>query len=276
MPQFDDTVISTLIKISLAVGGVYLLLVLGLYFGQKRLVYVPDRTRVDPGTVGLKGVEELSFKRGGDVRLLAWYAKASPGQPTFLYFHGNAGNLAGREDRIKAFQNAGYGVLMMSYRSYGGSTGAPSEKANISDGLYLVDWLKSEAGDPARIVLYGESLGTGVAVQVAAKRDVAGVVLDAPYTSLVDVARMAYPFVPVGPFLTERYRSDLHISRINAPLLILHGARDSVIPVSFGRALFEMAQHPKKLVVFPQGSHSDLYSHGALDAVRLFIQGLRK
>ena len=265
---------STLIKIAFALGGVYLLFVLGLYIGQKRLVYVPDRTRISPDAVGLNGVEELWFNPEPGVRLLAWYAKAGPGQPTILYFHGNAGNLAGREERIRAFQSAGYGILMMSYRSYGGSTGTPSEKANIADGLHLYDWLKSGGVDPPRIVLYGESLGTGVAVQVAAKRHVAGVILDAPYTSLIDVARMAYPFVPVGPFLTERYRSDLAIAKINAPLLILHGERDSVIPVSFGRALFEMAQQPKKLVVFPQGSHSDLFSHGALDALRAFLKGL--
>ncbi len=264
----------SLIKIGLAFGALYLMLLLGLFFGQKRLVYIPDRTRIAPEAVGLENVDEVVFRPDGAVRLLAWYAKPRPGRPTILYFHGNAGNLAGRTDRIRVFKNAGYGIIVMSYRGYSGGTGSPSEAANISDGLHVYDWLVSNGTAAGDVVLYGESLGSGVATQVAVQRHIAGLILDAPFSSLVEVAQRAYPFVPVGPFLKERYQSDGFIDLIDVPLLILHGARDQVIPVEFGQSLFETAKQPKKIVVFPKGNHSDLFEHGAFDRIRDFLETL--
>lgn len=268
--------ISSLVKIGLALGGVYLLFALSLYLGQKKLVYIPDRTRIAPGVFGLEDVAELVFEPAPDIRVMTWYVKASPGHPTILYFHGNAGNLAARADRVRDFQEAGFGVLIMSYRGYSGGTGSPSEGTNISDGLHVYDWLRSKGIGGNEIVLYGESLGSGVAVQLAAQRDVGGVILDAPFSSLTEVAQHAYPFVPVSPFLTERYESDKHVAGINAPLLILHGARDGVIPVAFGQSLFKKANEPKKIVVFPTANHSDLFLHGAMREIRGFVNSLKR
>ena len=154
--------------------------------------------------------------------------------------------------------------------------GHPSQAANISDALDAYDWLRARGVEPGDIVLYGESLGTGVAVQVAAGRDIAGLILDAPYSSLAAVAQEAYPYFPVRHFLKDQYLSDRFIAKIDAPLLILHGARDEVISVAFGRELFEAAIEPKKIVVFPKGNHSDLYDHGAMDEVRGFIDSLNR
>jgi hypothetical protein len=165
---------------------------------------------------------------------------------------------------------------MMTYRGYGGSTGSPSEAANVGDARLAYAALVREGVPPSSIVAYGESLGSGIAVQLAAELPVAGVILDAPYTSIVDVAAKAYPFLPVRLFLVDRYETTRYIAKIKAPLLILHGERDGVVPVAMGRELARLAPGPKKLVVFPNGHHSDLYVEGnnAIDAVRAWIDGL--
>jgi fermentation-respiration switch protein FrsA (DUF1100 family) len=227
--------------------------------------------------MGLVGVGERAIETPDGARLIAWYGKARPGKATLLYFHGNGGSLAIRASRIARFMDEGWGIYMMTYRGYGGSTGAPSEAANVADARLAYAALLNE-GVPARsIVVYGESLGSGIAVRIAAERPVGGVILDAPYTSIVDVAAKAYPFLPVRLFLIDRYETTRYIASIKAPLLILHGERDGVVPVGMGREVARMAPEPKRLVVFPNGHHSDLYINGnnAIDAVRSWIDSLR-
>ena len=175
------------------------------YFGQRRLIYYPDTVHSLPSEAGLAGVEERVLKTPDGARVVAWYGKAKPGQPTILYFHGNAGSLANRAPRIERFMGEGWGVYMMTYRGYGGGTGKPTEAHNVADARLAYGALVHEGVEPSSIILYGESLGTGIAVRLAAERQVAGVVLDAPYTSLVDVAAGVYPFLPVRLALADRY-----------------------------------------------------------------------
>jgi fermentation-respiration switch protein FrsA (DUF1100 family) len=171
----------------------------------------------------------------------------------------------------------GWGVYMMTYRGYGGSTGSPSETANVADARLAYQALVQDGVSPTSIIAYGESLGTGIAVRIAAELPVAGVILDAPYTSIVDIAARSYPFLPVRLILTDRYETTRYIGKIRAPLLILHGERDGVVPVAMGRELARLAPEPKRLVTFPGGHHSDLYVDGnnAIDAVRSWIDGQR-
>ena len=264
------------IKLALGVVAVYAAVGLAAYLGQRKLMYFPDTERTSPAEVGLTGVAERVIDTPDGQRVIAWYGKAQPGKPTLLYFHGNGGSLAIRAARIARFMEQGWGVYMMTYRGYGGSTGSPSEAANVADARLAYQALVREGVPPASIIAYGESLGSGIAVRLAAELPVAGVILDAPYTSIVDVAARAYPFLPVRLLLIDRYDTTRHIAAIKAPLLILHGARDGVVPVEMGRELARLAPEPKRLVVFPNGHHSDLYINGnnAIDAVRAWIDGL--
>jgi fermentation-respiration switch protein FrsA (DUF1100 family) len=252
-------------------AGLYAASCLGLYVLQRRLIYFPDVTHYTPQQAGLAGVAEVRLTAPDGERLVAWHSPAASGAPTILYFHGNGGGLITRQDRIKALTGAGYGVFMLSYRGYAGSTGSPSEKAIVGDGVLAYDHLKSLGLDAARIVIYGESLGTGVASQVAAQRPAAAVILDAPFVSLVERAKSHYGFFPVDWLLTDRFNSIAFIGRINAPLLVLHGSEDEVIPASSSRALFEAAREPKEYVEFQGGGHSDLFGHGALERIRPFL-----
>jgi fermentation-respiration switch protein FrsA (DUF1100 family) len=264
------------IKLALALVAVYAAVALAAYLGQRRLMYFPDTAHTEPAEVGLRGVTERVIDTPDGHRVIAWYGRAQPGMPTLLYFHGNGGSLADRAPRIARFMNEGWGVYMMTYRGYGGSTGSPTEVANVADARLAYQALVREGVPPASIIAYGESLGSGIAVRIAAELPVGGIILDAPYTSIVDVAAQAYPFLPVRLLLIDRYDSTRFIGAIKAPLLILHGAYDGVVPVAMGRELARLAPEPKRLVVFPNGHHSDLYINGnnAIDAVRSWIAEL--
>jgi fermentation-respiration switch protein FrsA (DUF1100 family) len=264
------------IKLALGAATLYGAVGLAAYLGQRKLMYFPDRARTLPAEVGLAGVAERVLETPDGERVIAWYGRARPGRPTLLYFHGNGGSLAIRAPRIARFMDQGWGVWMMTWRGYGGSTGSPSEAANVADARLAYHALIAEGVRPKSIVVYGESLGSGIAVRIAAELPAGGVILDAPYTSIVDVAARAYPFLPVRLFLIDRYETTRYIGEIKAPLLILHGEHDAVVPVAMGRELARLAPEPKRLVIFPNGTHSDLYIDGnnAIDAVRAWIGSL--
>ena len=266
------------IKLALGAFAAYVLIALAGYLGQRKLMYFPDRARTQPSEVGLANVEERVLKTPDGERVIAWYGKARPGQPTLLYFHGNGGSLAIRGERIRRFMGEGWGVYMMTYRGYGGSSGRPTEVNNVADARLAYGALVLEGVAPSSIIAYGESLGSGIAVRIAIERQVAGLILDAPYTSIVDVAAGAYPFLPVRTFLIDRYETTKYIANLKVPLLILHGERDGVVPVAMGRELARLANEPKRLVTFPNGGHSNLYIDGnnALEAVRRWIAGLER
>jgi fermentation-respiration switch protein FrsA (DUF1100 family) len=267
---------SFLVKLALFAVAIYAAIVLAAYLGQRRLLYFPDRTRTPPSEVGLTNVEERVLSTRDGERVIAWYGKAKPGGPTLLYFHGNGGSLAIRADRIARFMAEGWGIFMMTYRGYGGSTGSPTEAANVADAKLAYETLIAEGIPPSRLILYGESLGSGIAARLAAEQPVAGLILDAPFTSVVDVAALVYPYLPVRPFVLDRYETDKHIAQVRAPVLILHGERDLVIPIAMGRKVAELANEPKRLVVFPDGGHSDLYDHGAIAEIRRWIGDLMR
>jgi hypothetical protein len=260
-------------KLPLAAAGLYLAAGVALYAAQRRLMYPADPTRIPPTSIGLD-VIEIEIETPDGERLVAWHAAAAPAMPTLLYFPGNGGNLADRRDRIALYRSEGYGLLMTAYRSYGGSTGRPSEENNVADARLAYRWLRARGVMPGEIVLYGESLGTGVAVQVAATEQVRGMILDAPFTSIADVAQRQYPWIWVRPFLRDRYDSIDAIAKIRVPLLVLHGARDRIVPVDLGRALFARANEPKRLVVFPEAGHLYHTEFGSFDVIRDFIRGL--
>jgi fermentation-respiration switch protein FrsA (DUF1100 family) len=222
----------------------------------------------------LKGVEERVLETPDGERVIAWYAKARPGQPTLLYFHGNAGGLAMRAERISDYMAEGWGVYIMSWRGFSGSTGHATEANNVADARLAYGALVREGVAPSSIVVFGESLGSGIAVRLAAERKVAGVILDAPYTSVADVGAAAYPFLPVRALLIDRYETTRYIAKVKAPLLILHGELDAVVPVAMGREVFRLASEPKRLVTFPGGDHT-FDGEEAIGAMRSWIGSLR-
>jgi fermentation-respiration switch protein FrsA (DUF1100 family) len=252
----------------------YAIAVAVMYLAQRRFIYFPDSYRMMPGAAGLQNVVERIIATPDGERLIAWYGKAAPGQPTLLYFHGNGGALDGRAERIHNYLARGRGMFMMSYRGYSGSSGSPSEAANVADAKLAFNALVKEGVSPGEIILYGESLGTGVAVQVAAEKPVAGVILDSPFTSIVERAGQLYPWLPVGLLLQDRYESIRHIRDVHVPIFILHGEADEVVPADMGRRLFAAANEPKEIKTLPGAGHVDHYNFGSFEIINRWIDKL--
>lgn len=247
-------------------------LVGGLYFFQRHLLYFPDGSRPELRGLAELGVREVRVTTADAVSLLSWYLPPSDGRPVIVYFHGNGGHIGYRARRLYRFAQEGFGVLMLEYRGFGDNPGVPTEAGLRADATAALDFLARCGVGPDRLVLYGESLGSGVAVGLAAKRDVAGVILEAPFTSVAEVAQYHYSFVPASLLVRDRFDSLSRIGDVKAPILILHGEQDRIVPVRFGRALFNAAPEPKELWLAHEGGHEDLARFGALEAVFSFLQ----
>lgn len=260
-----------MLRFALTCVAVYLVFIGALTVFQRRLMYHPDPRLADRAHAGVPDMDAIELTAADGVRLVAWHRAARDGRATVLYLHGNAGNIGMRGSKVRPFLDAGFGVMLLSWRGYGGSAGTPTEAGLYADGRAALDELERRGVRPADVVLYGESLGSGVAVQLAMERAVAAVVLEAPFASALDVAAGAYPLVPVRWLMWDRYDSIAKIGAVPVPTLILHGERDEVISVSHGKRMFERAKGPKRIVLFPRGRHNDLDEHGALAVTLSFV-----
>ena len=233
----------------------YIISALLLVFVQRSLLYHPDPADMERERGLLPGLERLILKSEDGETLVAWYRPPRDGRVLLLYFHGNGGNLGDRAERFLALMQNDDGLLALSYRGYGGSTGAPTEAGLLLDANAAYDAALAKGYRPERIVVVGESLGTGVGVALAARRVVGGLALEAPFSSAVDVARALYWMFPVDLLMLDQFRSDLRIADVKAPVLILHGEGDNVVPIVFGEKLFELAREPKEFVRVSDARH---------------------
>jgi fermentation-respiration switch protein FrsA (DUF1100 family) len=260
-----------LIGILLLMLAAYGALAAALYFGQRALMYHPPETIArTPASMGFSQASNIRIKTSDGEQLVAWFAPPQEGKPIVLFFHGNAEVLSGRVERFKKLTADGIGLLGVSFRGYAGSTGSPTEEGLIADGEAAYRFAAARYS-AKRIVLWGYSLGTGVAVRLAAAHPVRKVVLEAPYTSAADVAAALYPFMPVRLLMHDQFHSIDFIKDVHAPLLILHGQQDRVVPIVFGQLMFAAANEPKRFVRFPESGHTDLDRFGATEIVKRFI-----
>lgn len=258
-------------KVALVCLFAYAGLMLAMYLLQRGLQYHPENKGLTPEAVGLSGIEVNLLDTPDGERIVTWYAPARPGRPTIVYFHGNAGEIGDRPKRFEYYSTRGFGVLYVSYRGFGGSTGEISERGLVTDAVAAYDWLISRGVEPRQIALLGESLGTGVAVQLAAQKPVGAVALEAPYTSTADIAAAIYWWLPVRLLMKDQFRSVDHIGKVTAPLLVVHGEADTLIPVQYGKALFALANEPKEIAVVTGFGHEVLFEEATWARERDFF-----
>jgi fermentation-respiration switch protein FrsA (DUF1100 family) len=236
-----------------------------LYFAQRYIQYFPGTQPPGaPSAQGLPEMREIAAKTEDGLALTAWFAPPKqPGGRIVIFYHGNAGNIADRAVKARYFIEKGFGVYFCEYRGYGGNAGAPSEEGFYSDARSALRWLEAAGYTPAQFVLYGESIGTGVAVQMALETQPRALILEAPFSSAVAVAEKRYFFLPVALMMKDKYDSISKISRVKSSLLIIHGDEDGVIPLPLAQDLFRAANHPKEFITINGGHHNDLYDHHA-------------
>lgn len=243
-----------------------------LYAMQRKLLYPRDSSRAEIQAAAIPGLEEVEVGTADGETLVAWLVPPRDDKPVLLFFHGNGGNFAlpARHRRFRALTEDGTGLFAINYRGYGGSTGAPTEPGLIADARAAYAEASRRFG-AERLIGYGESLGSGVAVQLAATAKLRALILEAPFTSTAAVAQGIYPFVPVRLLMLDQFRSEDFIGSVQAPLLVLHGDSDRVVPITLGQALFEKANPPKRLVRFIGGGHENLPGLGSGPEIRRFL-----
>jgi len=246
-----------------------------LFARQRAMLFpIPPVGRTAPAAAGLPEAEEHVLTSADGEKVIVWHVPAKPGHKVVLYFHGNGDFLAGVVGRFKALTSDGTGLVALSYRGYAGSSGSPSERGLLLDAEAAYAFTTARY-DADRIVAWGFSLGSGVATAIAADHPVAKLILEAPYTSIVDVAAALFKFAPVSLLVLDQFHSDRRIGKVTVPLLIMHGAKDPAISITFGERLFALAHEPKQFVRFPEGGHNDLDRFGATETAKAFIQGSR-
>lgn len=260
-------------------AGGYLLLIAALFLFQRNMMYHPGSELTPPDETMIAGAEIRHLESEPGLILQSWYLPPQPGKPVIVYYHGNAGTIADRDFKVAPWRDAGYGVWLTGYRGFGGNAGSPTESGLYADARIVIERLITDDIQPAQIVLYGESLGTGIATHMAfelaeAGTPVRGLILEAPFSSMGDAAQYRYPYVPARWLVRDRYENLAKIDHIKTPLLLIHGDQDRVLPQAHGRTLFDAAKQPKQALWLEGAGHSDVYDFGAGKAVLAFLDAL--
>ncbi len=262
-----------LIAAALAVMGLYCLAVGILAWRQRRFIYVPETVRPELSAAGVAKARVLTVRTDDGLDLLAWWAPpADETQPVVLYLHGNGGHIGYRAPRLAQLSSHGWGVLLLEYRGFGGNPGTPTEAGLQTDARAGYAALLALGIPSQRVVPWGESLGSGIAVRLATEVDVGAVLLESPYTSIVAIGQRRFPLAPVSLLLRDRFDLIGRIAAVRAPVLVMTGGRDDIVPPAMGRAVFAAAREPKMFWFAQDAGHNDLGEAGAFDAVRAFIR----
>ncbi|TVR98866.1 MAG: alpha/beta hydrolase [Rhodospirillales bacterium] len=267
---------ATLLTVAAMIIGGYGVLVAGMYLAQRSLLYLPSGQPMTPREAGVPEMRGVLLTTADGLSLTAWHRPPVGDGVTLVYFHGNGGHIGYRGHRVRPFLDAGFGVLLVSYRGYGGNPGRPTEDGLYADGRAALAFLEARGFPPGRLVLFGESLGGGVAVRLAweqarAGSPVAAVVLEAPLSSVADVGAYHYPILPVRLLLKDRFDIVPLVGEIAAPLFVAHGEADLVVPIRFGRKVFDAASEPKEAFWVDGGGHENLPAFGLHARVLRFL-----
>jgi len=257
---------------SVLIGAlVYSIMVAWLYFYQSNLLYFPDTSKPAPAVAGFPDMEVVGFAASDGLEIYGWYKPAAPGKATIVYFHGNAGNLLNHSWIARPLIEAGYGVLLVEYRGFGGNPGAPSEAGLKADGRGATEFLKGLGIPEGDLVFFGMSLGTGIAVALAAEYSPHALVLQSPYTSIAAAGQHHYWYMPVKFLIKDRFDSLAPIQQVTVPVLVVYAEGDRIIPPDLSVALFDAANEPKTLKMIENTGHNDLADEGGIDAVLEFL-----
>jgi len=253
---------------------IYIIFSFILYKTQRNLLYFPEENNYYGDKLTVE-IDKIKIITEDNISLLAWYHKKDINKyKTILYLHGNAGSLENRIHKINHFKDIDINFLLISWRGFSGNAGEPSEEGLYKDAKSAIKWLKSEGAIEENIIIYGESLGTGVATEVAQHKNFAGIILESPFTSMVEAGKTKYPIFPIGLLLKDKYESSKKIKNIKSPILIMHGEADRIVPFWMGKQMYELANEPKYSYFSKEDDHMMDFNEDLINAIRKFINGI--
>ena len=253
---------------------IYFFTALLTYIFQRNLLYHPGENNYYGDKISVD-IEKVKIKTEDNIDLLAWYhSKNHKKFKTILFLHGNAGSLENRIHKINHFKDMKVNFLLLSWRGFSGNNGEPNEKGLYEDANSAVRWLENKGVAKNNIIIYGESLGTGVAIEIAQNENFSGIILESPFTSMIDAGKDKYPFLPVKFLLKDKYQSDKKIKNLKSPVLVMHGKVDKIVPFQQGKKIFDLANEPKYFYFSEYDDHMMEYNQKLLNALENFIYSL--
>jgi hypothetical protein len=252
---------------------IYVVITVIVYFYQRKLLYHPFSPQIT-GEGLVHNFETINFKTSDNFVLKGWFHLKNSNKKTILFLHGNAGNLDNRIDKLNSLGSMEINFLIIAWRGYSGNPGSPSEVGLYKDALGAIKWLNEKGISNDQIVLYGESLGTAIATEVGQNKNFAGIILEAPFTSMVDMGQKIYPIFPVRFLLKDKYESKNKIKNLKSPILVLHGRKDKIVPFYMGEKIFEMANNPKFKYFTDLDDHMMIFDDKLINEIDLFISNL--
>tara|TARA_B100001769_G_C22054605_1_gene566863 strand:- start:477 stop:1292 length:816 start_codon:yes stop_codon:yes gene_type:complete len=253
---------------------VYLLVTTGLYVFQRSLLYHPMENNYSGDKLTVK-IEKIKIMTEDNIDLLAWYHKKdNQNYKTILYLHGNAGSLENRIHKINHFDDMNINFLLLSWRGFNGNKGEPTEEGLYKDARSAVKWLVNQGINEENIIIYGESLGTGIATEIAQNRKFAGIILESPFTSMIAAGKSKYPIFPIKLLLKDKFESDKKIKNIKVPILVMHGEADKIVPFWMGEKIFQLANEPKYSYFSKYDDHMMDFNNDLINSIKLFIKSL--
>ena len=263
-----------LLKLILIIPIAYFALLFIIFIFQRNLLYHPTENNYSGDQLEVS-VKKINIKTSDEIELLGWFHKKDlKNLKTIIFFHGNAGSLENRIHKINHFKDININFLIIAWRGFSGNQGKPSEDRLYEDGKSAVRWLNERGVKDEDIVLYGESLGTGVATHLSQNNNFAGVILESPFTSMIDAAKNVYPYFPISILLKDKYENDKKIKNIKSPILIMHGEKDKIVPFWMGKKIYELANEPKYFYFSKNDDHMMEYNENLLETLVIYLKSL--
>jgi len=252
---------------------IYLTITFILYYSQRSLLYHPSENNYS-GDKLIVPIDKIKILTDDNIELIAWHHKKKGNYKTILFLHGNAGSLENRIHKINHFNDMDVNFLIVAWRGFSGNKGKPTENGLYIDAKSAVKWLKNKGVNEEDIIIYGESLGTGVGTEIAQNKNFAGIILESPFTSMVDAGADKYPIFPIRFLLKDKYESDKKIKNIKSPILIMHGEVDKIVPFWMGKKMYDLANEPKYYYFSKYDDHMMEYNDKLLSELKKFINSL--
>ena len=262
------------LELIIGIIAIYLIVLIFLFFFQRNLMYHPDENNYSGDNLEVE-IEKVRIQTTDNISLLGWFHKKDLKKfKTIVYFHGNAGSLENRIHKLNHFKNMDVNFLIIAWRGFSGNLGKPSEDALYEDGKSAINWLKNQGLSDNDLIIYGESLGTGIATEISQNKKYAGLILETPFTSMVAAAKSFYPYIPVSLILKDKYKNDEKIKNINIPVLVMHGEKDQIVPFSMGKKMFDLANDPKSSYFTKHDDHMMEFDNNMVFQLGSFIKSL--